>query len=72
MDWLSTNDAANILGCTYGRIRQLMRDGRLVGQKLNGRAWIIQKSSVEELAKKPKGVGRNRVAVNGKKSSKTR
>lgn len=63
-NWISVNEAATVLGCTDGRIRQLLRDHELSGQKVNARAWIISRESVERLAKKPQTVGRPRVNGN--------
>lgn len=60
-NWVSVGEAAEILGCTEGRIRQLLRDHELAGQKVNERAWIINRDSVERFSKKPQTVGRPRV-----------
>ena len=47
--YLSVSEAATRIGCTVGRVRQLLIDGILVGRKVNARAWIISPSSVEEV-----------------------
>lgn len=59
--FLSVRDAASILGCTHGRIRQLLLAGILPGEKLNERAWAIRRTAVEKLAKQPQTTGRPRV-----------
>lgn len=60
-NWVSVNEAAEILGCTDGRVRQLLREHELAGQKVNERAWIISRESVDRFAKKPQPLGRPRV-----------
>lgn len=59
--FISVADAAEILGCTGGRIRQLLIDGVIAGMKLNERAWAVERKSVEKLAKVPQTVGRPRL-----------
>ena len=60
-NWVSVAEAAEIIGCTDGRVRQLLRDHELAGQKINERAWVISRDSVERFAKKPQIFGRPRV-----------
>lgn len=59
--FVSVADAAAILGCTVGRIRQLLIDGTIAGTKLNERAWAVERKSVEKLAKIPQTTGRPRL-----------
>lgn len=51
-NWLSVNEAANLLDLTTGRIRQLLLSGELSGKKLNEKAWVIDRRDVEKFAKK--------------------
>lgn len=59
-DAVSATDAAEIIGCTTGRVRQLLRDGMLRGQKLGKRAWAVSRVDAEKLATKPATTGRPR------------
>lgn len=54
---LNVEECAAVVGCTPGRIRQMLGDGTLPGVKANGRAWLIKKKEAEKLAKNrpPKG-----------------
>lgn len=61
--FLSVDEAARILGCTTGRIRQMLRADELDGEKLNERAWAVDKESVEKAAKKPQERGRPRIGA---------
>lgn len=61
----SVSDAAQIVGCTVGRIRQLLIDGDIAGMKLNDRAWAVDRKSAEKYAKKTFNVGRPRLANQG-------
>lgn len=58
--FISVAEAATIIGCTEGRVRQLLIDETLAGQKLNERAWAVERKSAENFAKQPQTVGRPR------------
>lgn len=51
-NWLSVNEAAERLGLTTGRIRQLLIGKQLPGRKINAKAWVIDRRDVEKFAKK--------------------
>jgi hypothetical protein len=61
MGLITVEKAAEIIGCTVGRVRQLLlySKGELEGQKW-GTAWMVQQKSVERYAKKPQKRGRPR------------
>lgn len=59
-NFVSVPEAADILGCTGGRVRQMLIAGELEGQKLNERAWAVDRKSVEKMAKIPQTKGRPR------------
>ena len=59
-NFCSVQDAAQIIGCTDGRIWQLINDGTLPAEKLNGRAYLVDIVAVKAYAKKPASVGRPR------------
>jgi excisionase family DNA binding protein len=54
---LNVDEAAAVVGCTPGRIRQMLGDGTLKGIKANGRAWLVPKKEAEKLRdhRPPKG-----------------
>ena len=60
---LSVSEAAERIGCTDGRVRQLLRAGLLLGKKLNGRAWGVFDESVTRFLSRPKTTGRPRVSA---------
>lgn len=60
-DLVSVDEAAKIIGCTDGRVRQMLIEGRLEGQKLNKRAWGIRRAEAERLRDMEYGTGRPRV-----------
>lgn len=50
--WVTVNRAAEMLGCTTGRIRQLLGDGTIDGKKLDGSfVWLVDEKSVEKYGK---------------------
>jgi len=59
--FVSAEEAADIMGCTAGRVRQMLRAGDLEGHKVSERAWIVNRESAEKHAEKPEGSGRPRV-----------
>ena len=59
-NYLTVIEAAAIVGCTRGRIYQLLEGGNLEGVKFHGRAWAVLKKSAEDYAKRPIGAGRPR------------
>lgn len=59
-NFCSVQDASKIIGCTDGRIWQLINDGTLPAQKFNGRAYLIDLAAVQAYAKSPRLVGRPR------------
>lgn len=59
-DAISVTTAAEVIGCTVSRVRQLLRDGELKGEKLGPRAWAVSRVAAEKLAAKPAATGRPR------------
>jgi phage antirepressor YoqD-like protein len=60
---INVNQAAKILGCTTGRIRQLLLAEQLPGRKVTETSWILAKKDVERYAKNnPRTIGRKRVS----------
>lgn len=60
--FVSVGEAAEILGCTDGRVRQMLRAEQLDGIKLNEKAWAIPRKAVERAAKNPPNTGRPRIS----------
>tara|TARA_Y100000361_G_C11137696_1_gene333065 strand:+ start:436 stop:639 length:204 start_codon:yes stop_codon:yes gene_type:complete len=57
---ITTKRAANILGVSTSRIRQLIRDGRIEAMKMDGSIWLVDSSSFEKFANQPRPAGRPR------------
>jgi excisionase family DNA binding protein len=57
MDYLTTLQAAQILGLTQERVLAFIKDGRLKAEHI-GRAWVILRSDLEEFKKQPRIPGR--------------
>lgn len=59
--FLCVAEAAEQIGVTGARVRQLLLTGKLKGQKLGQRAWAIPRREVEEYAaQEPPPTGRPR------------
>lgn len=64
---LSTKQAADLLGVTHGRIRQLINGGALPAKKFGG-AWVIEERDLELVRDRPPPGyprGRPRVKLEG-------
>jgi excisionase family DNA binding protein len=58
--FLSVEEAAAILGVTGSRVRQMLREDELRGEKLGVRSWAVYRDSVEKAAKNQVDGGRGR------------
>lgn len=54
---MSTDEVAEYLGVTTGRVRQLARAGKLKGKRV-GRDWVFERPKVEAFASEPRKSGR--------------
>ena len=60
--FVNVAEAVSMLGCTTGRVRQLLGEGSLAGVKANERAWLIDRSDVEKMLQNTPTVGRPRTS----------
>jgi hypothetical protein len=60
----SVAEAATIIGCTEGRVRQLLRSQEMRGIKVNERAWLVEVKDAERVRDTENAVG----APRGKRS----
>lgn len=58
--FVSTNEAAKIIGVSRIRIIQMLHEGELDGEKLNQRAWAVVRKSAEKMAGRAYTTGRPR------------
>lgn len=58
--YVSTREAADIFGCSMGRIRQLALAGEIWCGHLHGRALVYDKAEIERKAKVIPATGRPR------------
>lgn len=58
-EFLSVQAAAETIGVTEGRVRQLLMSGEMKGHKVNGRAWVIPSKEVRRFVE-PSKIGRPR------------
>ena len=64
IDWISVSRAAEMLGCTTGRVRQLLGEQRLKGEKLDGASiWMVSRESVEKYGAEDLPPGRPRIGA---------
>jgi excisionase family DNA binding protein len=48
-EWITADEAAQIVGVTPHQIRHLLREGVIRGQKFN-RSWMVDRASAEAYA----------------------
>lgn len=70
--WLTIEEAVEVIGCTPGYVRILLRDEKLIGKKLGDRLWLVDVDSAKEFAKKPASTGRPRNRANESISKKSK
>ena len=58
-NWVTVLEAADIIGCTAGHVRNLLRYKKLRAEKF-GSCWAIDRKSAVEIAKTPAQTGRPR------------
>jgi hypothetical protein len=58
-DAISVVAAAEIIGCTPGRVRQMLWGGDLRGVKV-GVEWIVSRTDAEKIRRNPASTGRPR------------
>lgn len=56
MQWITSGEAAEILGVSTRRARELARAGRIEARKF-ARDWLFDRASVKEFAKLPRTSG---------------
>lgn len=62
-DLLTVDDLARALQCTTGRVRQLIRSGRLPARKLGRWVWVTDRESLDLYTAKYTGGGPGRKRV---------
>lgn len=63
-DFLTVAQAAAVIGCTDGRVRQLIRDKVIKGvQELSERIRLVPKSEAEKVRDTHHGIGRPRISA---------
>ena len=45
---MTVEAAAAFIGVTTGRVRQLLRSGDLLGEKIGARLWLVDQDSAKE------------------------
>lgn len=57
-DYISVKEASEKYGLSESYITRLLREGRVKGQKLGLRVWMVNPSKVEAYLKEPRKRGR--------------
>lgn len=63
-DFLTVSQAADKIGCTPRRVRQMIDSGILAGEQMSNWLWMIPKKAVDKIAKTPAKTGRPRTNPN--------
>lgn len=48
-NYLNTQEAADVIGCTDGYVRRLLLDGKITGKKVTARSWVIPRKEAERV-----------------------
>lgn len=70
--WLTVTEAVELMGCTDGWVRMLLRTGQLQGQKFGPRSWMVSRASALEQKKEltSRAVGQREQAKKPQKARK--
>ena len=68
-EFVNTNEAADIIGVTTGRVRQMLIDGSLAGMRANQRAWLVRRDDAEAARGRESKRGRPRISERAPKPS---
>ena len=44
-EWITVSEAVELIGCTDGWVRHLLREGKLEGWRAGERAWLVRRAS---------------------------
>jgi excisionase family DNA binding protein len=55
-EWITTKQAASLMGYDYAHVRYLLRKGKIQGMKI-GRDWLVEKESALAYAKAMQDLG---------------
>ena len=64
--FVSVEEAAEMLGCTTARVRQLLGDGTLDGKKFGARVWLVSEETVTKYRDDTKENTRGRPRISGR------
>jgi len=56
-EWLSVREAADVIGCTDARVRQMLAGGDMAGEKATASVWMIPRREVDRIARLPRRKG---------------
>lgn len=59
-DFLTPDEAADLIGCSGSRVRQMLRDGILAGKKVGERMWLVSEQEAKKAKENPASTGRPR------------
>ncbi|MFZ6029194.1 MAG: helix-turn-helix domain-containing protein [Chloroflexota bacterium] len=57
-DYMTTEDAAQILGFHIDHVRRMLREGDLQGEKISGKTWLVYRPSVKAYQEKTSGLNK--------------
>lgn len=60
--YVTVKDAARIIGCTTGRVRQLIYADAIEAEQVGGHIWMVLRKAAEKMGGEPSRVGRPRVS----------
>ena len=58
-EFMTTKEAADYLGYHIGSIQTMLRTGKLAGQRMGGKIWLVSRKSVEAYKKEIDGMSKN-------------
>ena len=57
-EFMTTQEAAQALGFHLASIQRMIKAGKLEGQRMGGKIWLVSRKSVEEYKKQSEGMSK--------------
>ena len=58
--FLNTEQAAEVIGCSDAHVRYMLANGLMKGKKVSGRTWMVHRNEAAKIAQVQHRVGRPR------------
>lgn len=62
-NFLTVEEAADVIGCTPGYVRRMCREGAICGKKVSARCWLVPVEEASKMRNQPYKTGRPKISA---------